>query len=161
MKINHTENIGPISIRSTLAKHRHWRYPLGPVADPMGYVLSGQRQIYFTGDTELFPEMGDLSDSLDVALLPVWGWGPTISQGHLDPKREAQALALLTPRVAIPIHWGTMVPIGLGWMHPRFLSQPPIDFASIAVQAGLEVSVRIIPPGGSITFRGENFDVDE
>jgi L-ascorbate metabolism protein UlaG (beta-lactamase superfamily) len=161
MKIDDTENLGPISIHSTFAKHRHWRYPLGPVADPMGFVLSGSSQIYFTGDTDLFPEMADISNNLDVALLPVWGWGPTISNGHLDPKRAAQALTLLNPQVAIPIHWGTMVPIGLGWMQPRFLLQPPVDFARIAAQLAPAVNVRIVPPGDTMTYEGENFDVDE
>jgi L-ascorbate metabolism protein UlaG (beta-lactamase superfamily) len=161
MKIDDTENLGPISIHSTFAKHRHWRYPLEPVADPMGFVLSGSNQIYFTGDTDLFPGMADLSDNLDVALLPIWGWGPTISKGHLDPKRAAQALPLLNPRVAIPIHWGTMHLTGLGWLKPSFLSQPPVEFAHLAAQLAPKVSVRIIPPGGSITYRGENLDVDE
>jgi L-ascorbate metabolism protein UlaG (beta-lactamase superfamily) len=127
----------------------------------MGFLISGQHKIYFTGDTDLFPEMADLAKDLDVALLPVWGWGPTISKGHLDPKRAVQALELLHPRVAIPIHWGTMLPLGLGWMRPRFLSQPPVDFERIAAQVVPEVSVRIIPPGSSITYKGDTFDADE
>ena len=30
---------------------------------------------------------------VDVALLPVWGWGPTLGPGHLDPQRAAEAVA--------------------------------------------------------------------
>jgi L-ascorbate metabolism protein UlaG (beta-lactamase superfamily) len=161
MKIGDTRALGPITIRSTYAKHRHWRYPLGPVVDPMGFILSGQHQIYFTGDTDLFPEMADLAQDLDIALLPVWGWGPTISKGHLDPKRAVQALEMLKPQVAIPIHWGTMLPVGLGWMKPNFLSQPPIEFARLAAELAPTVNVRIVPPGDTITFKGENLDVDE
>ena len=161
MKIGDTRALGPITIRSTFAKHRNWRYPLGPVADPMGFILSGQRQIYFTGDTDLFSEMADLAQDLDIALLPVWGWGPTISKGHLDPNRAAQALTLLNPRVAIPIHWGTILPLGLGWMKPNFLSRPPIEFARLAAKLAPAVNVRIVPPGDTMTYEGENFDVDE
>ena len=28
---------------------------------------------------------------IDVALLPIWGWGPTLGEGHLDPERAVQA----------------------------------------------------------------------
>jgi L-ascorbate metabolism protein UlaG (beta-lactamase superfamily) len=161
MKVNETQSLGPITIQSTYAKHRNWRYPFGPEADPMGFILSGQYKIYFTGDTDLFPEMADLSNSLDIALLPVWGWGPTISKGHLDPIRAIQALKWLNPKVAIPIHWGTMVPIGLNWMRPRFLSQPPVEFARLASRLIPWVDVRIVPPGSSITYKGESVDADE
>jgi L-ascorbate metabolism protein UlaG (beta-lactamase superfamily) len=45
---------------------------------------------------------------VDVALLPVAGWGPRLPQGdHMNPSRAAEALKLLQPRIAIPIHWGT------------------------------------------------------
>jgi L-ascorbate metabolism protein UlaG (beta-lactamase superfamily) len=161
LKVNEITSFGSIAFRTTYAKHRHWRYPLGPVADPMGFIVSGSRQIYFTGDTDLFPGMADLSDHLDVALLPVWGWGPTISKGHLDPGRAVEALGMLKPRIAIPIHWGTMHPSGLGWLKPSFLSRPPVEFARLAKQLVPAVSVRIIPPGGTETIDGENLDVDE
>ena len=46
---------------------------------------------------------------LDVALLPVAGWGPKVGTGHLDPRRAAEAAAMLRPRIAIPIHWGTLI----------------------------------------------------
>ena len=36
---------------------------------------------YFAGDTDLFPEMHDLRGRVDVALLPVWGWGPRARGG--------------------------------------------------------------------------------
>ena len=51
--------------------------------------------------------MSELAGSIDLALLPVWGWGPTLGPGHLDPARAATAAALIAPRVAVPIHWGT------------------------------------------------------
>ena len=42
-------------------------------------------------------------EPIDVALLPVWGWGPTLGRGlHLDPQRAAQALRLIRPRAAVP-----------------------------------------------------------
>ncbi len=52
------------------------------------------------------------SQQLDVALVPVAGWGPRLGPGHMDALQAAQAVALLAPRVAIPIHWGTLLPLG-------------------------------------------------
>ena len=45
---------------------------------------------------------------MDVALLPVSGWGPRLPAGHLDPRGAAEALRLLKPKLAVPIHWGTL-----------------------------------------------------
>ena len=72
----------------------------------LGYVLRGSRSVYFAGDTDLFAGMAEFAP-LDVALLPVAGWGKKLGPGHLDPHRAAAALALLRPAVAVPIHWGT------------------------------------------------------
>ena len=49
---------------------------------------------------------------LDAAALPVWGWGPTLGPGHLSPEEAAEAVVLLDPRIAVPIHYGTYGPIG-------------------------------------------------
>jgi L-ascorbate metabolism protein UlaG (beta-lactamase superfamily) len=156
--VNDSIRIGSVSIRSTYAEHVHSRYPLGPVAECMGYVISGSHKIYFAGDTDLFPGMADIADDLDVALLPVWGWGPTIRGLHMNPYRAAQALTLLRPRVAIPIHWGTMAPLGLMWMKPPFLTQPPHDFAQYAVRLAPKVKVQILTPGSSLVMDGDSLD---
>ena len=63
-------------MRATHAEHRARRGPFGVAAPSLGYVLEGSRSIYFAGDTDLFPGMATLAaDHLDVALLPVAGWG--------------------------------------------------------------------------------------
>ena len=158
MKYHLGLDIGSVSIKSTYAKHAHSRYPLGPVAECMGYVISGSHKVYFAGDTDLFPEMADIADDLDVTLLPVWGWGPTIRGLHMNPYRAAQALTLLRPRVAIPIHWGTMAPLGLSRLKPPFLTQPPHDFAHYAARLVPRVNIRILNPGNSLTINGDPLD---
>ena len=47
---------------------------------------------------------------VDLALLPIWGWGPSLGPGHMDPERAARAAALIEPRIVVPIHWGTLYP---------------------------------------------------
>lgn len=147
LQIGEQMRVGDIGIEATPAAHRGTRPPLGPEAECLGYLLRGSQTIYFAGDTDLFAEMGSLHDALDVALLPVWGWGPTLGSGHLDPRRAAEALSYLAPRVAVPIHWGTFYPVGLRWLLPRHLSGPPLQFAYHARELAPDVAVQIVQPG--------------
>ncbi len=101
--------------------------------------------IYFAGDTDLFDGMSALGP-LDLALLPVWGYGPTLGPGHLDPERAARALTLLRPRVAVPIHCGTYFPVPFASGHP-LLRTPPLDFARRAAELAPSVRVAVLQPG--------------
>jgi L-ascorbate metabolism protein UlaG (beta-lactamase superfamily) len=150
LSIGQTTSVGPLTITATYADHDCTRLRFGRAADCLGYLIDGSHTIYFAGDTDLFPEMAGLADNLDLALLPVWGWGPTLGPGHMTPYRAAQALQLLIPRLAIPIHWGTLHPIGLNWFQPRFLSDPPQRFANFAATLAPQVQVHILPPGDFI-----------
>src|SRR6185503_9394937 len=96
--------IGEVTIQATPAEHKSGRVMLRS-GTSLGFLISGSRRIYFAGDTDLFDGMAALAGSLDVALLPVAGWGSKVGPGHLDPVRAAQALRLLKPRLAVPIHW--------------------------------------------------------
>ncbi|MFN2203863.1 MAG: MBL fold metallo-hydrolase [Caldilineaceae bacterium] len=142
--------VDSLRIRATYADHSPQRHPFGVRADCLGYVIEGAYSVYFPGDTDLFPAMDELAGDLDVALMPVWGWGPTLGSGHLDPRRAAEALRLLRPRLAIPIHWGVFYPAGLGLLNMDFLTTPPIRFAELAAEIAPEVTVRIVEPGHSV-----------
>ena len=150
--------VGSLEVTATYAKHSGSRFPFGPAADCLGFIVRGHYDVYFAGDTGLFPEMATLADDLDVALLPVWGWGPRLRGGHLNPRRAAQSLTLLRPRLAVPIHWGTFCPLGMGWMRPRFLTQPPHAFAYHAAHLAPEVKVRVVPPGEFLRLEGDLVD---
>ena len=141
--------IGRVTILATPAEHSGDRPLFGPTVDSLGYLIQGSQEIYFAGDTDLFPEMEVLSDSIDVALLPVWGYGPTLGAGHLDPYRAAQALPGIGAKMAVPIHWGTYCPIGMVWMQMAFLHYPPHSFQRYAQRIAPEVAVQILEPGQS------------
>jgi L-ascorbate metabolism protein UlaG (beta-lactamase superfamily) len=135
-----------LQVRATPAVHEARRRPFGPQAEPIGYVVRGSRSVYFAGDTDLFEAMSDLEGAVDLALLPVWGWGPRLGPGHLDPERAARAAAIIAPAIAIPIHWGTLAP---GWRRHRSvdLQRPAREFAAHANRYAPRVQVRLLAPG--------------
>jgi L-ascorbate metabolism protein UlaG (beta-lactamase superfamily) len=138
--------LGAVSIRAVPADHDGRRYPFGPRSASVGYVLSGPKTVYFAGDTGVFEGMAELAGGLDVALLPVAGWGRTLGPGHMDALDAARATKLLQPRVAIPIHWGTFRPIG----PRRGLSlgdEPARAFEQHVRELAPDSEVRIVAPG--------------
>lgn len=139
--------IGGLQIRAMPAIHDAGRRPLGPRAEPVGFLIRGSVSAYFPGDTDLFPEMADLHGLVDVALLPIWGWGPRLGPGHLDPERAAQAAGLIGPRFAIPIHWGTFALAGCRSADPWL---PAREFATLISRDAPDVEVRLLAPGARL-----------
>ena len=139
-----------VTVRATHAAHpaRRW---VGASAS-LGYVVSTPERVYFAGDTDLFDGMRRLAP-LDVALLPVAGWGPRVGRGHLDPRQAAEALRLLQPRVAIPIHWGTYLRMGMS-RNGAGLREPAERFQRLAGELAPEVSVRVLRPGETLVPSG-------
>lgn len=144
-------SVGALTVTAVEARH-DGRRAAGPRAEAVGFIVHGRHTIYFAGDTELFAGMSELSESLDVALLPVSGWGPTLGPGHMDPLDAARAAALMRPRIAIPIHWGTFLAIGLGRRQRAQLDDPPHLFAREVADLAPGVEVRILAPGQETTM---------
>jgi L-ascorbate metabolism protein UlaG (beta-lactamase superfamily) len=158
---------GGLRVSGVHARHsgHRWgpRLTHGPDSRAMGHLLEGAdadgraRTVYASGDTDLFDSMRFLGDrGIDVALLPVWGWGPNLGHGHLDPQRAAEAVARLRPRVAVPVHWGTLavgghslVPRLRGRMR-RLLVDPPHAFARYVADRGLPTAVVVAQPGTAV-----------
>jgi L-ascorbate metabolism protein UlaG (beta-lactamase superfamily) len=139
---------GSLELAATPAVHDGRRNPpLGRRWPALGFLIAGSMSIYFAGDTDLFPEMAYLSEHLDVALLPVAGWGPRLGPGHLDPLRAARAAALLRPRVAVPIHWGTFASFGAC---PGDPGAPAREFAHRTADLAPEVEVTVLAPGARV-----------
>jgi L-ascorbate metabolism protein UlaG (beta-lactamase superfamily) len=145
--------IGGVEIRATPAVHEGRRYPIGPKIPALGYEIRGAgARIYFAGDTDLFDDMADLA-GVDIALLPIAGWGPSVGKGHLDPERASKAAALIRPRVLIPIHWGALLRSDLHRRRPELLSDPATELAEIMSREAPEVDVRVLAPGESFELQ--------
>jgi L-ascorbate metabolism protein UlaG (beta-lactamase superfamily) len=142
-----------VEVRQVPAVHRRRPMPHRPNAANGHLVRGPSGTIWIAGDTELYEEMEQLPDlaggAIDVALVPVWGWGPRLSGGHLTPTTAAQAVAMTRAHVAIPVHWGTLhapvVPrFGRGW-----LEQPGERFAeSLAARCPAATAI-VLAPGQS------------
>jgi L-ascorbate metabolism protein UlaG (beta-lactamase superfamily) len=142
-----TATLAGIGVRAVEAHHFGGRILGLGTSEVVGFVVEGSRRIYYAGDTELFPGMRGLAEDLDVALLPIWGWGPTLGPGHLDPERAARALAMLRPRVAVPVHWGTLAPVGAKRIWPWLFERPAREFVEWARRLAPEVQVHVLEPG--------------
>jgi L-ascorbate metabolism protein UlaG (beta-lactamase superfamily) len=137
--------VGAVEVLATPAAHDGRRLPVGPRLPAVGYVVEGAARIAFFGDTDLFDGLRHLAGDLDVALLPVWGWGPRVGPGHLDPERAARAAALLRPRIVVPVHWGTLAGPRVWWRADP--AAPARRFAELVAVHAPEVEARILAPG--------------
>ena len=144
-----TTTVGGVTVRATPAVH-------GPGA-ALGFLLAGSARLYFAGDTDLFPEMAELgAEGLDAALLPIGGWGLRVPEGHLDPPRAAEALRLLRPRIAVPMHYGVLRPLGARGFVDRRVGTPEVAFTQLAHEIAPDVDVRVLEPGESLEVEGRS-----
>lgn len=134
-----------VVVEALKAAHDGRRNPFGRPVAALSYLIEGAWNIYFAGDTDLFPEMSRLAGRVQIALLPIWGWGPRVPAGHLDPLRAAEAVAAIRPEIAVPIHWGTL----RAWGAQRGLdpTTPARAFADAVSRVAPETVVRILMPG--------------
>jgi L-ascorbate metabolism protein UlaG (beta-lactamase superfamily) len=145
MDAGDTYTVAGVHLEAFPALHDGRRHPLARRADALGFVLAGPTSVYFAGDTDVFDGMAALAGRVDVALLPIWGWGPRLPPGHLGPESAARAAALIRPAVAVPIHWGTLRSVGAG--SDAAWQAPPVAFAAAVASRGLATRVQVLAPG--------------
>ncbi len=69
----------------------------------VGYIVEIEGvTVYHAGDTDLIPEMKNFG-KIDIAMLPVGG------TYTMNASEAAQAANTISPKVAIPMHWGSIV----------------------------------------------------
>ncbi|HMJ01400.1 MAG TPA: MBL fold metallo-hydrolase, partial [Conexibacter sp.] len=141
--------IAAAEIEAVPAWHPTRRWPRRTDYDALGFLVE---RVWFAGDTDLDPAMEELRGRVDVALVPIWGWGPSLGPGHLDPASAARAVALVAPEVVVPIHWGTLLPLGTRWRHGEALSAPAHAFAAQVGRAAPSVRVATLAVGEALSL---------
>jgi len=140
--------VGAVEVEAVRADHDGRRYPHHRRSDALGYVLRGPSgSVYFAGDTGWFEEIGEVGE-VDVALLPVAGWGPRLGPGHLDPDEAARAAALIAPRAAIPIHWGSYERMAMRRSGHR--ADPARRFCAQLGELAPGVAAELLEPGAAL-----------
>ena len=113
-----TVRVGSARVRAVHAEHDGRRHPGSRWSAPaLGYVVEASAATWFAGDTGPSETLGSDVGDVDVALVPVGGWGPvsrrSVVDQHLDPVAAADVVARVGASLAIPIHYGTVWPTGL------------------------------------------------
>jgi L-ascorbate metabolism protein UlaG (beta-lactamase superfamily) len=144
--------VGTLLVRAVPAAHDGGRGPWSRYrTTAMGFVVEGASRTWYAGDTGLFPEMAAIGP-LDLALIPVGGWGPTLgSAGHLDARAGAEALRRVQASWAVPVHYGTFWPVGLGRVRQHMFYEPGTEFARHAATAAPDSRVRVLAHGETLT----------
>ena len=142
--------VGPLTLEAVHAEHSRRRSLFTTSDEALGVLIAGSTSVYFAGDTEVFSSMTELAGRVDVALLPVGGWGPRLGAGHMDPRRAAEAAGLISPSIAVPIHWGTLYPLGLRRLASRQFERPGPAFRQAVTACAPGVEVRVLEPGESM-----------
>ncbi len=152
-----TSGMAAVDVEVVHAHHLSGRGPHSRVsAPPVGYVMrAAGRAVYFAGDTDLFDGMRELG-RLDVALLPIWGWGRTLGERHLNPESAATATGWLDLTTVVPIHWGTYSALRFGRGRPAWIDQPPDAFRDALGILGLQDRLCVLQPGGSLQLDDVN-----
>lgn len=141
--------IGGVEVTATPAVHPDGRWGRTDGAGTVGYWVGGSVSIYFAGDTASFAAMTDLSGA-DLALLPIGGWGPTHGPGHMHPVEAAQALRLLRPSRAVPIHWGSLRIPALWRLNARDFRSGGEQFWVHAHRVAPDVEVTVLARGEGV-----------
>jgi len=136
--------VSGVRVEATPADHPHSRFLGSRVrGEPLGFVMRGEAgSVWYPGDTALADHMNDIED-IDLALIPVGGWGPTLGEGHMGPEDAAEAVRRTGSRAAVPVHWGTFWPLGIrrsGGLFERLFRSPGQRFADL-VGAATAVSL--------------------
>ena len=121
-------------------------------------VRGGGVVVWFAGDTSLHPDMEQLAElagtGVDLALLPVGGWGPRLSPGHMGPAEAAEAAARSGARNVVPIHYGTLHPAGWPTSRLEWTTQPGERFATV-LPRWCDATAHVLGVGDAVTVTAE------
>lgn len=146
--------VGDIEVRLVRADHGSRPMPHRPNGAHGHLVRGAGTRVWFAGDTSVYAEMVELPElaggRIDIALLPIAGWGPRLSAGHMGPREAVDACELVRPRAVLPIHFGTLHPPGFGLVSLEWMQQPLVDFERELTQRCPDVTLLRAALGGSV-----------
>ncbi|CAN5156324.1 MBL fold metallo-hydrolase [soil metagenome] len=146
-----TIEVAGLHVEILPAHHDGRRFPwLRHEAPAIGFRVAGPTHAFwFPGDTGMRDGFTDVA-SVDLALVPIGGWGPSLGPEHLDPAEAVVATEQVGARWTMPVHYGTFWPLGLERIRPashrHFFDSPPVRFAELA--EGHDVGTLVIAPPG-------------
>lgn len=132
------------------AHHDGRRLPWSRYRGPaLGFRVSGaDSSFWYPGDTGPQVDLRAVGP-VDLALVPVGGWGHSLGDEHLDPDQAADAVGDVGARWAVPVHWGTFFPRGLALLarrtHHHMFVTPGERFATAMV--GRDAEAVVLAPG--------------
>ncbi len=106
---------------------------------PTGVVIqSSEATIYHAGDTGVFSDMALIRElySPTVVMIPIGG------HFTMGVREAAKAVELLRPSIVIPMHYNTF----------PLIKADPKELVDLVARKGLQVDVRILKPGESISI---------
>ncbi len=145
----------PVRVRRVPAVHGDRPMPHRPNAVTGFVVAAPGFVVWFAGDTAPYPAMAmvpQVAGPIDVALVPVGGWGPRLSGGHMDPVQAAEVCALVGARHAVPIHWGTLHAPASRRLPPGWMDRAGPAFASAAARLAAGTRVHVLMPGEQVAL---------
>lgn len=147
-----------VGVRLVDAIHHHRPMPHRPNATNGHLIRGGSATVYAVGDTSLYGGMADvpvhLGRRLDVILVPIAGWGPRLSPGHMGPKEAAIACSRTGARYALPVHWGTLHPPIVDKWDRGWIDRPLEEFIEAMAPLAPETELVRLMPGESWTLPG-------
>lgn len=147
-----SEGVG-VRVRLVKADHQTRPLPSRPTDANGHLVIGASRTAWVAGDTGLYDEMTDLPEvagrPIDLALVPVGGWGVRLPEGHMGPEQAAEACARVGARVAIPVHWGTLHAPMLGELPRGWMDRPGDEFLRALAVVAPDCRGVVLQPGES------------
>ncbi|MEP7091921.1 MAG: MBL fold metallo-hydrolase [Nocardioidaceae bacterium] len=147
-----TVEVAGMRVEALVAQHdgrRHnWARRDAPA---LGFRLSaGRSSCWYSGDTGVHDEI-DAVQPVDLALVAIGGWGPTLGEGHLDPEQAAGMVARVGATWALPVHYGTFWPVVMRRVRPdthrRLFVTPPERFLEAVAAQGVQ-TIPVVPALG-------------
>jgi L-ascorbate metabolism protein UlaG (beta-lactamase superfamily) len=117
----------------------------------VGFRVEGAgSSVWYPGDTGVRADFAEV-EPVDLAAVPIGGWGPTLGDEHLDPLEAADAVAAVGARWALAVHYGTYWPLALRRISPgnhhRLFVTPPQRFLRAMAERAADV-VPLVPGFG-------------